>query len=262
MEFLDYEGLKLYHDLLMDRMHAEIDAATVEVSDISVPFTSFNSPIYSLTLDYDDDNKLYIKVMKDLKYDLNLVVSPGYVWYGSDPTVTFDVIANDYTRGGISWAFVADGITSASYDKLDPEDNKVFTKGYSDVTTDIVCTLTIGEKQKTGRVYCYIPILYGLSQFKDGASYTSFSSTTNLIGKQHVTNNSYSFDSITPSNDQKTLYVAIPGVKDSIKYLAENTSNETPSIGTITLKINGQDVTYSIFEQCNTVPGATFKLYE
>jgi hypothetical protein len=58
------------------------------------------------------------------------------------------------------------------------------------------------------------------------------------------------------------LYVAIPGVKYSIKYLAENTSNETPSIGTITLKINGQDVTYSIFKPCGTTPGATFKLYE
>lgn len=254
MEFLDYEGLKLYHDLLMDRMHAEIDAATVEVSDISVPFTSFNSPIYSLTLDYDDDNKLYIKVMKDLKYDLNLVVSPGYVWYGSDPTVTFDVIANDYTRDAKGWAFGADGITSASYDKLDPKESQTFSHTYSDVTANITGTLTV-DSASTVTVQCIKPILCTTSSITAGTNYTDFAVTA---GYANISG-SLTYTAVKPSGT--VLYIGVPGDEATLKYKSGTSDNESPRKEKITIKINGQDLTYSTFE-CSVTSGAEFKIYK
>lgn len=254
MEFLDYEGLKLYHDLLMDRMHAEIDAATVEVSDISVPFTSFNSPIYSLTLDYDDDNKLYIKVMKDLKYDLNLVVSPGYVWYGSDPTVTFTVTANDYTRDAKGWVFGADGITSASYDKLDPKESQTFSHTYSDVTSNITGTLTV-DSASTTTVQCIKPILCTTSSITVGTNYTDFAVTAGYAS----INGSLTYTAVKPSGT--VLYIGVPGDEATLKYKSGTSDNESPRKEKITIKINGQDLTYSTFE-CSVTSGAEFKIYK
>lgn len=258
MEFLDYEGLKQYNENIQNL----IEQNAVGISNNSLPYSSFNKNEYSLTLGYDSNNKLEIQVVKDLAYALTLSASPTSVWYGSSPTITFTVRANDYTRGAKSWTFQATGDSKTRlYAALSKNGTQEIEKAYSTVKADITGTLTVDTETST-TIKCYIPILYSTSQFEDQSSYTSFSSTTNLIGKQYVTNGSYSFDSITPSNNQTTLYVAIPGEIDSIKYQAENTSNETPSIGTITLKINGQDVTYSIFKPCGTVPGSTFKLYK
>jgi hypothetical protein len=65
--------------------------------------------MYSLKLGYDSNNKIEIQVVKDLAYALTLSANPTSVCYGSSPTITFTVTANDYTRDAKGWTFKATG---------------------------------------------------------------------------------------------------------------------------------------------------------
>lgn len=226
----------------------------LELSQDSVPHSEYNKAECSLTLGYDKDGKLEIQVVRDLAYKLSLSANPTYVWYGSDPTVTFTVTANDYTRDAKGWAFGADGITSASYDKLDPKDSKTFSHTYSDVDSNITGTLTV-DSASTVTVQCIKPIICTTSDIASNSSHTDFTKNAGYAN----TAGALSFSGYTPS--VTTLYVGVPGDKTYIKYKSGTSDNEAPRSEQINININGQSLSYSIFV-CSVTAGAEFKIYE
>lgn len=226
----------------------------LELSQDSVPYSEYNKAECSLTLGYDKDGKLEIQVVRDLAYNLSLSANPTSVWYGSDPTVTFTVTANDYTRDAKGWAFVADGITSASYNKLDPKESKTFSHTYSDVTANITGTLTVDDAS-TVTVQCLKPILCTTSSITAGTNYTNFETTAGYAN----TSGSLTYTAVKPSGT--VLYIGIPGDEATLKYKSGTSDNESPRKEKITIKINGQDLTYSTFE-CSVTSGAEFKIYK
>lgn len=253
MEFLDYEGLKLYHELLMDHL-GQLEP---EVSDTPVPYSSFNSDEYSLKLGFDSDGKIEIQVVKDLAYKLGLSASTPYIWYGSAADVTYTVSANDYTRDASTWSFYADGISVASYEALSPDEKKKFLVTYPEVTSNVSGTLTIpgAQSSTTVTIYCRKPIICTTSDIASDSSHTDFTKNAGYAN----TAGALSFSGYTPS--VTTLYIGVPGDKTYIKYKSGTSDNEAPRSKQINININGQSLSYSIFV-CSVTAGAEFKIYE
>lgn len=253
MEFLDYDGLKQYHGLLMNY----IDQIEPEISGTTVPYSAFNSDEYSLKVGFDGDGKIELQVVKDLACKLNLSASTSYIWYGSSTNVTYTVSANDYTRGASTWSFYADGLAIADYEALDPDEQKSFTVTYPQVTSDISGTLTLpgASSPTTVTISCRKPIICTTSDIVSGSSYTDFSKNAGYANSNDVLN----FVGYTPTTFD--IYVGVPGDKTSIKFKSGTADNESPRASQVNININGVSVSYSIFK-CSVIPHAEFKIYQ
>lgn len=229
----------------------------LELSQESVPYSEYNKAECSLTLDYDKDGKLKIRVVRDLAYKLSLSANTTYVWYGSGSTVTFTVAANDYTRDASTWSFYADGLSVASYEALDPNEKKNFLVTYPEVTSNVSGTLTIPEESSptTVTIACRKPIICTTSNIVSGSSYTDFTKNAGYANA----NGSLSFVGYTPTTSE--IYIGVPGNKTFIKYKSGTSDNESPRASQINININGISVAYSIFK-CTVTPNAEFKIYQ
>lgn len=283
MEFLDFTGLKSYHTKLVDWINSKVNftrssseaadetsnnvvyfttdthdiyvngekygGSDVALSDEKVPFTAFNNSSCSLYLEYDGDNKIRIKVDKDLAYDLSLSVNPIYAYYGSSGTADFVVKANAYTRDKTDWSFSVGG-TSTSYTSLEPGDSQSISHPYSNLTGNISGTLSrTGAQNKSATLVCRTPIIYSYNKIGDGDSFTITQSNESNVIAGYVANSVYTYKAIRPTTTQ--IYVALPGTPSLIKFKSgESTAGcyAKEDAKGITLSLNGQSVSYTVFE--------------
>lgn len=226
-----------------------------EASDNSVKYSDFNKNECSLTLGYDATGKLEIQIVRDLAYDLTLSVSPTYAWYGSNVDAKYTVKANNYTKGAAEWQFSATDVASSTYPALSAGASKVFSHTYSTVTANKTGNLVEGMVTTPVTIQVRKPIICETSAISSGANYTNFSTNAGYIDLLGVT----TYNSVTPS--VSTLYIGVPGDRESLKYKSGTSDNESPRSELISININGQPLTYSIFV-CSVTAKAKFEIYE
>lgn len=246
MEFLDYEGLKQYNENIQNLIEQN---ASCEISSNSLPYSSFNKNEYSLTLGYDRDGKLEIQVRKDLAYALTLSANPTSVWYGSSGEAYFVVKANDYTRDKTEWSFSIGG-TSTSYPSLEPGGSQSISHSYSNLTGNITGTLSrTGAQNQSATLVCRTPIIYSYNKIEDKDSFTVTQANESNVIAGYVANSTYTYKTIRPTTTQ--IYVALPGTHSLIKFKSgESTAGSyaKEEAKGITLSLNGQSVSYTVFE--------------